>query len=60
MANMIKAKIYKNRFAAAKFAKKVNGKILRNVEVVIHSHGPYKFEMEHITYIVYYGKYIPI
>lgn len=62
MANNIKSRIYKNRICAMKYAKKVNGKVVKNIdiEIIPNKHNRMSKEHEKITYVVYYGSYIPI
>lgn len=57
MANNIKARIYKNRIAALKYAKKVQGHIVKHIDTVHDKHGKYCRELDKITYIVYAGEY---
>lgn len=59
MANNIKAKIYKNRIAACKYANKVNGHVVKEYKPELRQHGKHAIfdKMAKCYYVVYWGKY---
>jgi len=57
MANMIKAKIYKNIYAAEKYSKKHNGNVYKKFKREIKVHGNYKKEEIIPYYVVTVGDY---
>ena len=59
MANIIMAKIYKSRIPACKYAKKVNGHVVKEYHNVKTTHGQYTNVDKYgkCYYVVHWGNY---